>query len=74
MRTQKELDFLENYIPELANSAVRQAYLDTLARGESVLESIDNKLYEIFPNGKKVFIKEISQNIKIDITKRVFSL
>lgn len=36
MRTQKELDFLENYIPELANSAVRQAYLDTLVRGVRV--------------------------------------
>jgi len=74
MRTQKEIDFLENYIPELANSAVKQAYLDTLSRGNSVLEAIDNKLYEIFPDGKKIFIKEVPKNIKIDASKRVFSL
>ena len=74
MRTQKEIDFLEGYIPELANSAVKQAFLDTLARGNSVLETIDNKMYEIFPDGKKVFIKEVSKNVKIGARKRVFSL
>ena len=74
MRTQNEIDFLENYIPELANSAVRKAYLDTLASGNSVLETIENKLYEIFPDGKKVFIKDVSDNIKISASKRVFIL
>jgi len=74
MRTQEEIDFLENYIPELANSAVKKAYLDTLLSGNSVLETIENKLYEVFPDGKKVFIKNISKNVKIDLKNRVFSL
>ncbi len=74
MRTQNEIDFLENYIPELANSAVKKAYLDTLSSGNSVLETIENKLYEIFPDGRRVFIKNVSKNVKIDASKRVFSL
>jgi len=74
MRTQKEIDFLENYIPELANSAVKKAYLDTLSNGNSVLETIENKLYEVFPDGTKVFIKNVSKNVTIDFNKRVFSL
>jgi len=74
MRTQEEIDFLENYIPEFANSAVKKAYLDTLSSGNSVLETIENKLYEVFPDGKKVFIKNVSKNIKIDVNKRAFTL
>jgi hypothetical protein len=74
MRTSEEIDFLESYIPELANSAVKKAYLDTLANGDSVLEVIDNKLYKVFPDGKKSFIKEVSENIKIDFSKRIFKL
>ena len=72
MRTEKELDFLESYIPKLANSAVQKAYLDTLSLGNSVLEAVDNKLYEIFPDGTKKFIKDMPLDIKID--KKVFSL
>ena len=72
MRTEKELDFLESYIPKLANSAVQKAYLDTLSLGNSVLETVDNKLYEIFPDGTQKFIKDIPSDIKID--KKVFSL
>ena len=53
MRTDKELDFLENHIPDLAQSALKQAYVDTLSSGNSVLEAIDGKLVEIFPDGTK---------------------
>ena len=72
MRTEKELDFLESYIPKLANSAVQKAYLDTLSLGNSVLETVNNKLYEIFPDGTKKFIKDMPSDIKID--KKVFTL
>jgi type I site-specific restriction endonuclease len=36
LKTDKELDFLEEHIPELANSAIKKAYLDTLSAGLSV--------------------------------------
>ncbi|QOG11322.1 hypothetical protein [Arcobacter sp. FWKO B] len=72
MKTAKELDFLESYIPELANSAVRKAYLDALSSGNSVTEVIQNKIYEIFPDGSKKYIKDIEPAIKIE--KKVFMI
>ncbi len=72
MKTTQELDFLESYIPELANSAVKKAYLDTLSAGKSVTEVIQNKIYEIFPDGSKRYIKDIESSIKTD--KKVFMI
>ena len=66
MRTESEIDFLESYIPDLAESAVKKAYLDALSSGYSVLISLDGAIYEIFPDGKKVFIKKIEKNTEID--------
>ncbi len=72
MKTTKELDFLESYIPELANSAIKKAYLDALSAGNSVVEVIQNKIYEIFPDGSKKYIKDTEPEIKTD--KRVFTI
>lgn len=72
MKTQKELDFLESHIPELANSAIKKAYLDTLSAGLSVTKVIEDKIYEIFPDGTKKFIKDIKPSIKID--KKIFTI
>lgn len=72
MRTEQEMDFLESYIPNLANSATKKAYLDALSCGNSVVEVIENKIYEIFSDGTKKFIKEIAPDIKIDKNKRTF--
>ena len=35
MRTDKEIDFLEKYIPELAECAMKKAYYNTLCKGLS---------------------------------------
>lgn len=72
MKTQKELDFLESHIPELANSAVKKAYLDTLSAGLSVTKVIENKIYEVFPNGTKKFVKEIEPSVRV--SKKVFEI
>ena len=71
MRSEKEIDFLENYIPTLANSAIQKAYLDALSSGNSVLESIDGIIYEIFPDGSRKVIKKIAEDIKIDVDKKI---
>ncbi len=65
MKTQKELDFLESHIPALASSAVKKAYIDTLSAGLSVTKVIKNKIYEVFPDGSKTFIKDIKPSIKV---------
>jgi len=71
MRTEEELDFLENHIPDLAQSAVQKAYLDSLSNGNEVIVSIDNALYRISPNGKKEFIKNIAEDIQVDPNKKL---
>lgn len=71
MRTEKELDFLESHIPSLAESAFRKAYLDALSSGQSVLEAIDGKLVEVFPDGTKKVIKSIAADRKVEPSDKV---
>lgn len=65
MRTEKELDFLEKHIPNLANSAIQKAYLDTLSQGGSVVEAINGELVEIYPDGTKVVLKTLEKEIEV---------
>ncbi len=68
---ERELDNLENYIPKMASATLQKAYLDTLANGNSVLEVIDNILYEVFADGTKKRVKDIEPSIKFDITQKI---
>ena len=61
------IDYLENFIPELAALATRQAYLQALASGESVLIAENGQLIEIFPNGTKKIIKQLEPPIYIEV-------
>lgn len=49
---EQTMRFLEEHIPELAESAVTQAYWQALASGSSVLESENGVIYEVFPDGR----------------------
>ena len=71
MIKEKELDFLEEHIPELAKSAIRQAYWNALASGKSVLESIDGVIYEIFPDGTKKVIKKLKPGMKVKVGQKL---
>ena len=53
------IDYLEQFIPELAELATRQAYLQALASGQSVMIAENGQLIEVFPNGTKKFIKQL---------------
>ncbi len=65
MRTEKELDYLETLIPELAESATKKAYLDALSSGNSVTEIVDGKLVSTAPDGTRTFIRNAKPMIKI---------
>ena len=71
MRTEKELDFLESHIPALAESAFKKAYLDALSSGKSVLEAVDGKIIEIFPDGTQKLVKQIDSDRKTQINNDV---
>lgn len=56
-KSEKTMRFLEEHIPELAQSAVTQAYWQALASGNSVLQSENGVIYEVFPDGTRTLIK-----------------
>ncbi len=61
------IDYLEQFIPELAAIATRQAYLQALASGESVLIAENGQLIEVFPNGTKKVIKQLEPPVHIAV-------
>ena len=70
MLNEKEIDFLENQIPQLAELATKQAYWHALSSGSSVLIAEDGQLIEVFPDGSRIVRKEIPKRIKT--TQRFF--
>ena len=56
-KSEKTMRFLEEHIPDLAQSAVTQAYWRALASGNSVLQSENGVIYEVFPDGTRTLIK-----------------
>lgn len=71
MMKDNELDNLEAHIPLLAKGAMQKAYLDTLSAGNSVLEVIDNAVYEVFADGTKKKIKDVAPYIEVDINTKI---
>jgi len=68
---ENELDNLEAQIPLLAKGAMQKAYLDNLSAGNSVLEVIDNAIYEVFADGTKKKIKDVAPYIKVNINAKI---
>ncbi len=56
---EKVIDYLEKYIPEMAQAAVKQAYWHALASGSSVLVGENGVINEVFPDGTVKFVKNI---------------
>jgi hypothetical protein len=72
MLNEKEVTYLENQIPILAEYATKQAFWQALASGDSVLIAEDGKLIEVFPDGSRIFKKEIEKPVKV--TQRIFRI
>jgi hypothetical protein len=67
---EKTMQYLEEHIPELAESAITQAYWQTLASGNSVLESENGVIFEVFPDGKRKIIKTTPPPTSISIGEK----
>lgn len=61
----KELDFLEEGIPALAQAAVTIARHEALSSGLSVLEVEEGNIVEVFPDGSKRIIKPIERGVAL---------
>ena len=72
MLTEKELDFLEQQIPILAETALQQAYWQALTLGDKVMIAEKGFLVEVSPDGSRRVMKEIGKPVKV--TKRMFTI
>jgi hypothetical protein len=72
MLNEQELDYLEQQIPILAETATKQAYWQTLASGDKVMIAEDGKLIEVSPDGSRKIIKEIGKPMKV--TQRFYKI
>ena len=71
MSIQEEaIRYLEAHIPELAESAVTQAYWQALAAGSSVLESENGAIYEVFPDGTRKLVKTIEPPTPVPVGEK----
>jgi hypothetical protein len=60
----QDLQELENELPRVSGSAFAAASERVLASGQSVLQSQDGVIYEVFPDGRKVEVKKIEPPTK----------
>ena len=65
--SEQSMTFLEEHIPELAQSALTQAYWQTLASGNSVLQSENGTIYEVFPDGVRKVVKAITPPTTVSV-------
>lgn len=70
---EETLRYLEEHIPELADAAARQAYWQTLASGDSVLEAANGSLVEVFSDGTRKVIRELPPQTSVTAGQRLES-
>ncbi len=68
--SEESIRFLEEHIPELAQSAATQAYWQTLASGNSVLQSENGVIYEVFPDGTRTIVKKITPPTPVKVGEK----
>ena len=55
----QDIQQLESQFPAVSGSAFAAARAHALASGQSVMQSQDGVIYEVFPDGSKVEVKRI---------------
>ena len=56
---EKDILQLESEFPAVSGQAFAAARARVLANGQSVLQSEKGFIYEVFPDGRRVFVKQI---------------
>jgi hypothetical protein len=68
---EQKLDLLESQFPAAAGAAFSEARARALASGQSVLQSEDGYIYEVFPNGTRVMVKQIEPPIPVVASRKI---
>jgi len=66
-----DIDAMEREFPLLASHAFATARKNTLAAGLSVLESDNGALYEVFPDGRRRFVKALEPPIPVVVGTKI---
>ena len=72
-KSEAELQLLESSFPSVSGSVFAAARERVLASGQSVLQSEGGSIYEVFPDGRKEFVKTVEPPIRV-ASGRKFSL
>jgi hypothetical protein len=63
---EEEILRLESQFPPVSGQAFAAARARTLASGQSVLQSEGAFIYEVFPDGRRVLVKQIEPPIQVE--------
>ena len=62
---EQTIDFLENYIPEIAEIATQQAFWEALNSGNGVVIAQDGFIIELFSDGTKNILGELPTQLNV---------
>jgi hypothetical protein len=65
----QEIQKLETQFPAVSGSAFAEASASVLASGQSVLQSKDGVIYEVFPDGQRREVKRIEMPVEVDAVR-----
>lgn len=68
---EKIITELETAFPGLSGLAFTKARKETLASGQSVLQSENGVIYEVFPDGRRVVRKRIAAPTRVSVGTKV---
>ncbi len=63
--SEKMIDFLENYIPEAAEIATKNAFWEALNSGNGVVIAEDGFIVELFADGTKNILGNLPARLKV---------
>ncbi|HEY1170925.1 MAG TPA: hypothetical protein VGH19_06100 [Verrucomicrobiae bacterium] len=69
----QEIQQLENQFPTVSGSAFAAAREQVLLSGQSVLQSENGVIYEVFPDGHRVEVKRIEPPVQF-VTGSIFTI
>ncbi|HZM05676.1 MAG TPA: hypothetical protein VFC44_21960 [Candidatus Saccharimonadales bacterium] len=69
----QDIQKLESQFPAVSGSAFAAARAQVLASGQSVLESRDGVIYEVFPDGHRVPVKKIEPPTQV-VSGSIFTI
>ena len=69
----QDIQQLESQFPAVSGSAFAAACEHVLASGQSVLQSQDGVIYEIFPDGRRVPVKKIEPPTQF-VSGKIFTI